>query len=260
MSSEKSRPDADEVLHPEQNGHHLPDPTTADHPGEGRPKARRGPKRSLDLTAVVDAALAVVDEGGPDALSVRAVAGRLGVNPNALYTYVASRAALEREIVERVLGDADAGLLSAPGRTWRERVLDYGVSLRSALLRHPAVARLMMTAPMDGPTALLVGERLIGTITDGGLAPDDAARATYALIVQVLGAVALEVAETDGRPPLPPEGQRIAERRGTLEWLDAADWPMTAATRDVAAQWISTEQFIWATERLLDGIAGGRTD
>ncbi|HEY5116291.1 MAG TPA: TetR/AcrR family transcriptional regulator, partial [Nakamurella sp.] len=217
---------------------------------------RRGPRRSLALRQVVDAALDVVDEGGPEALSVRAVAGRLGVNPNALYTYVASRAALEREIVERVLADSDLSLLDGANRNWHQRVLDYATSLRTSLLAHPGVARLMMTAPMDGPTALLVGERLIRAIIEGGLAPDDAARASYALIVQVLGAVALEVAETDGKPPLPPERDRIAGRRAALQWLDPADWPMTAATKDVTAQWISTEQFVWSVQALLDGIAG----
>jgi len=218
-----------------------------------RPK-RRGPRRSLGLAQVVDAALDVVDEGGPDALSVRAVAARLRVNPNALYTYVASRAALEREIVERVLADSTVTLLAGQD-PWRRRVLDYAISLRLVLLRHPGVARLMMTAPMDGPTALLVGERLIEAIAESGLSADDAARATYAMIVQVLGSVALEVAETDGRPPLPPEADRVAGRRAILDWLDGDDWPMTAATKDVAAQWISTDQFIWSVERLLDGIA-----
>ena len=48
---------------------------------------------------------------------------------------------------------------------------------------------------------------------------------------------------------------RIAGRRAVFEWVDAAQWPMTAATKDVAAQWISTEQFVWSVDRLLDGIA-----
>jgi AcrR family transcriptional regulator len=220
------------------------------------PTRRRGPKRSLTLEQVVDAALDVVDKGGPTALSVRSVATRLGVNPNALYTYVDSRAALERELVERVLAESDVALLAAPTRDWRGRILDYALSLREAMLRHPAVALLIMTAPMDGPTALLVGERLIEAFTQGGLAPAEASRASYALMVQVLGFLALEVAETEGRPPLPPEEERIARRRAALGFLDAADWPMTAATRDVTAQWISENQFSWAVERLLDGVAG----
>ena len=46
----------------------------------------------------------------------------------------------------------------------------------------------------------------------------------------------------------------MAERRAALEFLDAADWPMTAATRDVTAQWITPEQFTGSVERLLDGV------
>jgi AcrR family transcriptional regulator len=207
---------------------------------------------------VVDAALDVVDEGGPDALSVRAVAASLGVRPNALYTYVASRAALEREIVERVLADSDVTLLDRSEKSWQQAVLEYATSLRTVLLRHPGAARLMMTAPMDGPTALLVGERLIEAIASGGLAPAEASRASYALIVQVLGSVALEVAETNGIPPLPPEQDRIAGRLAALEWLNAEQWPMTAATKEVTASWISTEQFLWSVQRLLAGIAPDR--
>jgi len=219
-------------------------------------KRRRGPRRSLDVEQVVDAAVAVVDDGGPDALSVRAVAGRLGLNPNALYTYVPSRAALEKVVVERVLGESDGGLLAGRPELWRQRIASYAGSLRVTLLAHPGVARLLMTAPMDGPNALQVGEGLMGALVDGGLSADDAGRASYSIIVQVLGAVALEVAETDGRPPLPPESSRIAGRRDALAGVDAEHWPHTAAAIDVMAQWISTEQFDWSLARLLDGLAG----
>ena len=51
---------------------------------------------------------------------------------------VASRAALEREIVERVLAESDLTLLDDDDQTWRQRVLAYGTSLRLSLLRHPA--------------------------------------------------------------------------------------------------------------------------
>ena len=205
---------------------------------------------------MVDAAVAVVDEGGPDALSVRAVAGRLGLNPNALYTYVPSRAALEKVVVERVLGESDRGLLAGQAERWRQRIASYAGSLRAALLTHPGAARLLMTAPMDGPNALQVGEELMGALVDAGLSDDDAARACYSIIVQVLGAVALEVAETDGRPPLAPEADRVAGRREALTGFDAECWPHTAAAIDVMAQWISTEQFDWSLARLLDGLAG----
>jgi AcrR family transcriptional regulator len=223
-----------------------------------QPAGRRGPKRSLSAERVVDAALEVLDDGGPTALSVRAVAARLGVRPNALYTYVASRRALEGAVVERVLADADLSLLAAADRTWRERLVDFAESLRAHLLRHPAVSLLMLTAPMDGPAALTVGEGLIGSLHEAGLPIPDAARAAWALIVQVVGAVALEVAETDGIPPLDGEHDRIEARRAALSQVPAQFWPLAAATVDIAAQWNSSAQFRWSIERLLDGFAALR--
>jgi AcrR family transcriptional regulator len=204
---------------------------------------------------VVAAALAEVDAGGPSALSVRAVAARLGVRPNALYTYVASRAALEGAVVEHVLADAELGLLAPDGRPWRDRLLAFSESVRRQLLAHPAVALLLMTAPMDGPAALSVGEGLIASFHEAGLPVDDAARAAYALMVQVIGAVALEVAETDAVLPLPGEDERIAARRDALGQIPPEAWPMAAATVEVAARWNSSAQFRWSVERLLDGVA-----
>jgi len=199
--------------------------------------------------------MGLLDEGGPTALSVRAVAGRLGVRPNALYTYVSDRQALERAVVERVLAEADVALLAGPARSWRSRLSAYAIALRVVLLKHPGAVPLFMTAPMDGPTALLVGEQLIATLVSAGLSPADASRGAYLLIVQVLGSVALEVAETDGRPPLLPESERVALRREALSGVPAEAFPWTAATVDTAATWITTTQFVWQVELLLDGLA-----
>ncbi|MFN8621515.1 MAG: TetR/AcrR family transcriptional regulator C-terminal domain-containing protein [Chloroflexota bacterium] len=120
---------------------------------------------------MVAAALAVLDEGGPQALSVRSVAARLGLQPNALYTYVADRAALERAVAEAVLGTADVDVLHDPALPPRARITAYAHRLRTTLLAHPGVAPLLLSAPMDGPAALLVGELLLGTLADAGLSP-----------------------------------------------------------------------------------------
>ena len=216
-------------------------------------RRRRGPRRAFDVDRVIDAALALLDEGGPAALSVRAVAARLGVNPNAVYTYVADRAALERGIVERILGDAGPARLAREGASWRERLVAYARSIRRSLLRHPGAVPLLMTAPMTGPTALAVGERLLEAFALAGLDHDEAAQATYLVIVYVIGFVALEVAETDGRPPLPPESARVEARRAALGEGDPA-YPRTAATVEVMARWTTTHQFEWGLNRLLDGL------
>lgn len=221
---------------------------------ESTPQRRKpGPRRTLDLGKVVDAALALVDRDGPGGLSIRAVAQQLGVNPNAVYTYVPDRAALEGEIVERVLAAADLAHLSGSG-PWRTRLSGYAAAVRGALLRHPGAVHLFMTAPMNGPTARMVGELLMGVLGDAGLSPVAASRGSYLVMVHVLGSVALEVAETDGRPPLATEADRVAWRRSALAEVDASAYPRTAATVETMAEWISTEQFEWGLDRVVDGL------
>lgn len=219
------------------------------------PPRRRGPRPTLDLDRVVGAALELLDSGGPVALSVRAVAGRLGVAPNALYTYIADRADLERAIVERVLADADLDVLAGPARSWRRRVVAYARVLREALLAHPGAVPLFMTAPMNGPHAIEVGERLLVVLSDAGLGRRDAARAAYLLITYVLGSVALEVAETEMTPPLPPEEERVAARRTAFAAIEPGTHPRSAAAAGTMATWISSRQFEWGLERVLAGLA-----
>ncbi|MEI7743018.1 MAG: TetR/AcrR family transcriptional regulator C-terminal domain-containing protein [Chloroflexota bacterium] len=222
-----------------------------------RPRAR-GPRRRLDLAQVVAAAIARVDAGGPEALSIRGVALDLGVMPNAIYTYVADRAELEREIVDALLSRVDLRLLDGPAADWRARLVRYSLALRTVLLAHPGAAVLFMSAPMTGAHALAVGEGLLAALVDAGLDDTAASRGEYLVFVYMLGSVALEIAETDGRPPLPPEPARIAARRAAFAGIDAATHPITARTTDVAAGWISGEQFAWGLERVLDGITAAR--
>ncbi|MGW4738173.1 TetR/AcrR family transcriptional regulator [Nocardia xishanensis] len=217
----------------------------------------RPARRSFTEAQAVDTALLLLDEGGAAAVSIRAVAGRLGVNPNAVYTYVASRADLERAVIERVLGSAPLTVLADPAIEWRSAIVEFAVELRRRVLEHPAVAGLMMIAPMDGPAARDVGEALLACLARGGLSPDRRARAAYAVMVQVIGAIAMEVAEADGRPPLPPESVRIAQRRAALAEIPAERWPHTHESRDVMAEWISAEQFAWSLRALLDGLSVG---
>jgi TetR/AcrR family tetracycline transcriptional repressor len=216
--------------------------------------ARRGPKRTLDLDKVATAALALLDAEGPGALSVRRVATELGVMPNALYTYVPDRAGLDRAVVELVLSQADLGLLDGPPSRWRRRIRAFALSLRAHLLDHPAAALLMMSAPMDGPTAVLVGERLLGALEDGGLGPTTRARGVWVLIVHVLGSVALDVAETDGRRPLAPEDERAAARLEALSFLPAEVFPRSAAAAQVQASWVTEQQFLFGLDTILDGL------
>src|SRR5687768_7535203 len=216
---------------------------------------RRGPRRALTEDEILDAALGLLDDGGPDAASVRGIAARVGVAPNAVYTYFPDKAAVIKALVERLLGEVDHDVFADRGRPWRERVESLALDLRSHLSAHPGAVSLMIGGPMDGPHALALNERLLELLTDAGLDPTDAARASYLLIVYVFGSIALEVADVDEPGPLPPEATRIAGREVSFAATPPGSFPRSAAAATTMAAYVSTEQYLWGLRRILDGIA-----
>ncbi|MDP9862668.1 MULTISPECIES: TetR/AcrR family transcriptional regulator [Streptosporangium] len=214
---------------------------------------KRGPQRSVDPRAVLDAALELVDGGG---LTMRALAARVGLTPGALYTYFPDRAAIMNALTDRLLAEADLGVLEDRARPPHQRIEDFALALREVLLCHPAAVPAILGAAYSGPVALRVGESMLGVLPDP--------RACYAVMVYVLGSIALEAAELVGaggkdgkgaeaRGALPSEAERIAARRATLA-VDPDVFPRTHAAADAIAAYISTDQFRWGLRRLLAGM------
>lgn len=215
--------------------------------------AAPGPVRRLNERMVIDAAFGVVRDHGFSALSIRRVAGVLGVSPNALYTYVPDRAGLLRGMVEQVIAAVDLGTLAIATLSPAERLIEFAVAMRRTLLGHPGGAELMMSGPIDGPHALRLNEALLGTLLETGLILDDAARGAYALQVFVLGSVMLEAADgADGDPHT--EEALAQQRRAALDHVDVNAVPLTAQTAELVARYNTTSQFRWGVRRLVDGM------
>ncbi|MFD5889778.1 TetR/AcrR family transcriptional regulator [Streptomyces sp. NPDC060334] len=119
-------------------------------PGQGAPSGRRGPRQGLTVDAVVESALALADEEGLAALTMRALAGRLGVTPMTLYTYVPGKA----ELLDLMLDEAYRRMARRDTRAedpWRVRVARVADDNRDLFLRHPWIADLPVTRPPLGP-------------------------------------------------------------------------------------------------------------
>jgi TetR/AcrR family tetracycline transcriptional repressor len=216
---------------------------------------RRGPRRALTEDEILDAALGLLDDGGPDAASVRGIAARVGVAPNAVYTYFPDKAAVVKALVERLLGDVDHDVFADRSRPWRERVEALALDLRAHLSAHPGAVSLMIGGPMDGPHARALNERLLELLADVGLDPTDAARASYLLIVYVFGSIALEVADVHQPGPLPSESERVAGRELAFSAIPPDAFPHSAAAATAMAEYVSKEQYLWGLRRIMDGIA-----
>ena len=86
-------------------------------------RGRPGAGRTLTEDEILDAALGLLDKGGVAAASVRGIAGRVGVAPNAVYTYFPDKSAVLTALVERLLGQVDQVALAdrntRGGSGWR---------------------------------------------------------------------------------------------------------------------------------------------
>jgi TetR/AcrR family tetracycline transcriptional repressor len=200
-------------------------------------------------------ALTLLDHGGPDAASVRGIAARVGVAPNAIYTYFPDKAAVVKALVERLLGEVNNDVFADRQRPWRERVEALALELRARLSAHPGAVSLLVSGRLDGRHALSLNERLLQLLSDAGLDRTNAARASYLLIVYVVGSIALEVADVDRPGPLPPESERVASREIALAATPTDHFPLIAASATTMASYISTQQYLWGLHRILDGIA-----
>ncbi|WP_454859569.1 TetR/AcrR family transcriptional regulator [Promicromonospora soli] len=220
---------------------------------ETREPTRPGPRRTVTDQDLVDAALQLLDRGGPDALSVRALAAEVGLTATAVYTYFPTKDAVVAAATDGLLGRAPIADLADRRRPGRDRVIGFALGLRRLLLDHPGAVPLLLRSGFNGPHALAVGEGLLVALADAGLTPDDAARASYLLTTHLLGTVALDVAEPGGADA-GGDDARTAVRRAVLENLPGAAFPRTVEAAPVIAGYNSTAQYRWGLERLVDAV------
>src|SRR4029453_16790766 len=117
------------------------------------PKTR--PRGFLARELIIKEALALLEEHGPGALSMRRLADRLGVAPTALYTHVRGKA----DLIDGLIDQVYAGLTLELDRSgdWTQQLATLGQQVREHLLAHPAVVPYALQQPGLGPHSLRLG-------------------------------------------------------------------------------------------------------
>jgi len=131
--------------------------------------------RAQMLQEIKDTALRQLAEGGPQALSVNAIAKELGVSGPALYRYFAGRDALLTELIVDAYTDLTAALTRAePG------LAPLAAAYRAWAVAQPHRYRLLFGAPLPGYDAhddrlVTAAQRAMSVLlsrVDGGPAPE----------------------------------------------------------------------------------------
>ena len=214
-------------------------------------------QRSLGREEIVTAAVAGADEAGPDALTMKAVAARLGpYTPMALYRYVYSKDGLVDLMLDRVA--AEIAVPDRPGPDWHADLRVLASQTREMIKRHPWYAVLFHTRPPLGPHLMARQEFMLAVLTERGASP--AAAMTYAALIDrhILGSGLQEAEEVRmARRYELDDPQSMAAALAAAHDLAAARGRYPVLTRWLADPVgpSADEQFELGLGFLLDGIA-----
>jgi len=143
----------------------------------------------LDRDSVLRAGLALADEAGLGAVTLRGLAGRLGVTPMALYRHVAGKEDLLDGMADLLYAEL---AIPEPGGDWWDELAALARSSRRVLLAHPAAAPLF-SRPLSGPNSVRLGDALLGTLRRAGFYPAEAEELHDQLSNMVFALVAPEL-------------------------------------------------------------------
>ncbi|MFF8676026.1 TetR/AcrR family transcriptional regulator C-terminal domain-containing protein [Streptomyces sp. NPDC015242] len=138
----------------------------------------------LDPGTVVRTAVELLDEEGRDALSTRAVAGRLGVRMNTVLWHVKTKPRMLELMADAIVGEIPLeGLPDA----WDERTRELARRYRRALLAHRDGAALVTGTYAAEAHTLRFADTLVGALLDSGMDDRRAAWTAWAVMYFTLG-------------------------------------------------------------------------
>ncbi|MFJ8717806.1 TetR/AcrR family transcriptional regulator [Streptomyces violaceus] len=213
----------------------------------------RGPKPTLTLDRIVEAAVQVADAEGLGGLSMRRVAAELGTGTMSLYRYVPGKGELLDLMLDRV--QRPTGEPAGPGGGWRAALEAVARENLALYRRHPWLLQVNQSRPILGPSALDGMERVLTRIRPMGLTDPELVSVIIMIDGYVVGAARTQVHEQE------------AERRTGL--TDAEFWqaqvpvlekvmasgryPVTASLSEDAFG-SDFDHFEFGLQRMLDGL------
>jgi len=176
-------------------------------PPTGHTAVRRAP---LSRDQVLRAAVALADEGGIGALSMRKLGETVGVEAMSLYNHVASKGDLLDGMVDVVFSEIG---LPAGDVGWKAAMRQRAISARETLARHRWAIGLMESRRSPGPATLRHHDAVLGCLRQAGFSIELTAHA-YSLLDSYIYGFALQEASLpfDSAEEAPEVAQEISGR------------------------------------------------
>ncbi|MFI9720955.1 TetR/AcrR family transcriptional regulator [Streptomyces sp. NPDC052396] len=207
----------------------------------------RGPKPSLSPRRIAEAAVAIADAEGLDAVSMSRVAGEFGVSAMALYRYVPGKAELVELMVESILAEAPR---LAAGGDWRDGLKQWARQSSEVHRAHPwLLAATAMRRRLMGPHQLAWLDAALAALEPTGL-PAAQRHQIFLLVAGLVRTLIQQVLDFDAE-----HSQEWNRLTGELLDRHAERFPaLTRAIVDGAFAPAAIDPLEFGLERLLDGV------
>lgn len=183
----------------------------------------RSGRRPLSREAILDAAIAIADAEGIDAVSMRRVGTKLGVQAMSLYNHVDSKA----DLLDGVAGRLLAGMDIPPAGTmpWKDAIRIVCRSYRALAHTHPALFATVVARPLGSPESLPPLEATLAILVADAFDADTALIGFAVLASYVAGFALGEIGSgrpgdgtvgSDHMPPPAMVGDRYPVTRGVM--------------------------------------------
>jgi AcrR family transcriptional regulator len=212
----------------------------------------RPAKAPLSEDAVVDAALAILQRDGLEAVTMRRVAVALDTAAASLYVYVSGREGLLLAMLDRVIATIEIEVPD-PSR-WRVQLHSLLRRMHQVLVTHPGIAAMTLVDPPTTEAILRLTENLLGILLAGGFDPQDAAWTCDIFVLLVTASAR----EDDVRRPR--DSSDVASRREQVDQIYETfaglpdQFPLLAAHAMQMVAGDGDERFRFAIDVVIEGL------
>lgn len=164
---------------------------------------------ALSPDLIIETAIELADREGFEAVTLRRLAGELGVHVTSLYNHVPTRESITDGIVARLVEEAD---LPAERVSWEEWVRRFVRGIGEVAVAHPGAFMALQRRPVQGERAVASFELALDAFMRAGFAPEDAYGALKATTLLALS-IALEMSGLSGDEQPRTELDRLSAER-----------------------------------------------
>lgn len=215
---------------------------------------QRGPKREMSVERIVEAAVELADAEGLGAVSMAAVAAKLGFTPMSLYRYISAKDDLLLLMQEEVTGIPPESIQEGDG--WRPRLRALFEAQVLIYLRHPWVVSLPISGAPITPSSSAWMDAGLDALSETSLTFDEQLSVVLAITgnARWYGMVLSGYADQSRSTGKSPEDVSADEAALFDRVISADQFPALRRAIEAGVFLSEADPFRFAVERLFDGV------